>query len=574
MSCFIANAQWSNNPAENNLISPVTADTYNFEVGRTNDGNVFVTYIRPMGGSSASILQIIDTKGIMPFSDEGINVSQRETWTWTLVGGLLLIDNDGNAIIAVTDCRNSFDRKISYSLYKVSPTGELLWGEDGVDVSKGLAFDYIACMSMIQLEDGSYMCAWVNMEAGPPLTSEIQMQRISSTGELLWSDKEMPQFNYADTYLPQLVNAGNNQAVLIFTRGSGRQLMARKIDFDGSSVWSEDLYIYRGGFTIPPIQVAIKVIPDQMGGAFVGWYDDRNFINKESTYIAHIKSNGQHGFASAEGGERIGYNDYLRSFAPAMYFDKENNALYVAYRETNSGQSWQQMTCQKMSIPSGELLWELEGKEIYPLATQSVSQYSIQEDGKGNIAIFFSYDKLDEPEITRAVHCVALINSNGEYVWKDEIIQFANCEGIKGNMASTKLINNTYWVAVWKDERRLEGETEARSKIYMQRINIDGTLGEIESATEKISISKSFSIIPSIITEYADIYVKTIKSGKGEINLYSITGQKIETIYKGQFYEGLNTITWNVQKNKLSKGVYIVTLKTKTEYNSLRIIIN
>ena len=573
--CFVANAQWNNDPAENNLISPVGAGTYDFEAEKSINGNVFVTYLQPKSGNIQSVLQIIDTDGNMLFPDGGLIVSNKKTISMTLFGGLLFVDNDGNAIIAVTDCRNSFEKQTSYTLYKVSSTGEMLWGEDGVELAPGMAFDFVACMSIVQIEDGSYICAWIVVDSYSN-TAAIHMQRISNEGELLWSEKEIPQFNYADTQYPFLVNAGNNQVVLIFTRGSGRQLMARKIDFDGSSVWSEDLYIYRGGFSIPPLQVIIRVIPDQMGGAFVGWYDDRNFINQESTYVAHVTSNGKLGFASGEGGERVGYNEYLRSFTPSMYFDKENNELYVAFRETSSGQGWQQITGQKLSIPSGELLWEPEGKEIAALTEgQSFALYLLRSDGNGNVAVFFESNVWNAIDgYSKDINNVMLLNRDGEYIWKDEIIEFTDCVSNKGNMVVTQLINNNYWVAIWKDERRLEGETSTASKIYMQRINIDGTLGNnYNNLTLNIIDTEKFSVIPSVITESAEIFIKSAKKCTGEIVLYSITGQKIETIFSGHLHDGLNTIQWNVQRSKLSKGIYIVKLETDTERKALRIII-
>ena len=653
MGGLIANAQWSSDPAKNNRITPVGANTYNFEIGSSNDGNVYVTYLRPKSGNTASVLQVIDEDGNMQFSDEGLTVSHKETISWTLFGGLLLVDRDGNSIIAVTDCRNSFNQQMSYTLYKVSPTGEMLWGEDGLELAEGMAFDYVAAMSMVQIEDGSYVCAWTIMGYEDNVeTSQIKMQRISQDGELLWSEKDMPQFNTAIlNQYPFLVNANNNQVILMYIRGSGRHLMARKIDFDGSSVWSEDVIIYRGGFTIPPLQVILKIIPDQMGGAFAGWYDDRNYINQESTYVAHITSDGKLGFSSGEGGERVGYNDYLRGFAPEMYFDKEKSALYVVWRETSSGQTWQQITAQKLSIPSGELLWEPEGKAIAPLVECSIAYYSIQGDKQGNVAVFYSSNEWDPVYFYGwDKNKVTLLDSYGDYVWKDEIIEFANSQGGKGDLVSTKLINNSYWVAVWGDNRKLEGETGSNvAKIYMQRINLDGTLGDyynnetynidisanpqvggsvsgggtfqkgtnitvkanpndgydfvswtendIEVSTSAIyqftvegnrtlvanfipnisikanSITENFSVIPSVITESAEFFIKNVKSNKGEIILHSITGQKVETIFSGHFHDGLNRVKWNVQKSKLSKGVYVVTFETDTERKALRIVI-
>ena len=580
LGCFMANAQWNNDPEVNNLITPLGAGTYAFDLQVSKDGSTFVSYVRPMGGNIASLLQIIDKDGNMMFSDEGLTVSHKNTISWTAVGDLMFLDRDGNAIIAVTDCRNAEHATddVGYSLYKVSPTGEMLWGEDGIDLSGGKAYNLVACMAMTQLEDGSYVCAWSVTVYIDELHSRthIQLQRISPTGELLWKEEEMRLYNSSFDYeYPYLVSAGNNQVILMFVRGAGRILTAKKIDFDGSNVWAEDVTIYSGGFTIPPLYVILKIIPDQMGGAFVGWYDDRNWENKESTYVAHLTAEGRLGFASGEGGEKIGYNEFLRGFQPQMYFDKEEGFLYIVWRETSQGQSWQQITAQKMKIPSGELMWDPNGIEIVPLIEQSVLQYSIQSDGNGNMALFFSSSVYD-PEYYYSwdVNSVTLFDPKGEYVWKDEIVQFATFPSMKDNLVSTPPIDNNFWITAWSDERKIDGDPGGSKKIYLQRVNIDGTLGDNGiSVKENKFAEPSFTVIPTVVNRPAQFYISTEKAGKADISLYSIMGQKMETIFSGMLQNGNNTISWNPQKSRLSNGVYIATLTTDTGKKSLRIIV-
>ena len=473
-------AQWSDNPAENNRITPLGTEIYDHEIKVSNDGTSFIVFNRPTGGNTATFLQIIDINGNMLFSDQGMLISNKQTLSWTMVDQLLFIDDDGNAIIVVVDCRHSAGYDISYTLYKVSPTGEMLWDDDGLDLCGGMAYGTIGCMNIVQLEDGSYVCAW--MVEGSNLY--IQLQRISKSGELLWNEEDVRLYNSSIPHdYPYLVNAGDNQVILVFSRGPlfSRNVRARKIDIDGTSVWADDLSIYSGSFGYTPLWVIIRVIPDRMGGAFVGWFDDRNSTLTESTYIAHVTSDGTHGFPSGEGGEKIGYSP-LRSFFPEMYFDKEEGFLYAAFRETNDNQVWQQMKAQKIKIPSGELMWDPEGIDVSPLLQDhSISFYTVQNGGNGNKAVFFTSNTW-HPEHLYGwdINNVTLINGNGEYVWKDEIIEFSNPVGFKGSLLSTPLVNNAFWLTAWNDDRIITGDPGGSKKIYMQRINIDGTLGNME----------------------------------------------------------------------------------------------
>jgi len=72
-------------------------------------------------------------------------------------------------------------------------------------------------MKIIQLEDGSYVCAW---EVEGTTTVYIQLQRISKTGELLWNEAVTRLYSASTFYeYPYLVNAGNNQALVVFSKG-------------------------------------------------------------------------------------------------------------------------------------------------------------------------------------------------------------------------------------------------------------------------------------------------------------------------------------------------------------------
>jgi hypothetical protein len=578
--CLIANAQWVDDPMKNNLISPANAGIYDADLQVSKDGNTYVSFVRPMGGNQASILQIVDKDGKMLFPVEGLMVSHERTISYTMEGDILFVDRDGNAIIPVTDCRNSEpypSQDISYTLYKVSPTGEMLWGAEGIELEGKEAFETVACMKIVQIEDGSYVCAWMKNIGN---RSCIQLQRISEAGELLWNGEEVRLYNSSFDYTyPYLVNSGNNQVLLVFARGTGNVITARKIDFDGSCVWAEDVVIYAGGFNFFALQVFLNVIPDQMGGAFVGWYDDRYITFKESTFVSHVTTDGKLGFASGENGEQVGYNEFLRGFRPEMFFDKNEGFLYVVWRETSSGQSWQQLTGQKLKIPSGELMWDPVGVEISPLTEDhSIGFYSIQGDGKGNIALFYSSVTVFEPGQSywgRDVNSAILFNSNGESVWENKIIQFSSIESSKSRLASTPLVNNNFWVTAWGDERKTDYDPSGHKKIYLQRVNIDGTLGDNGVFIKTYNpATESFVVFPTVVTGYAEFHINTENSCKADVSLYSIMGQKMETIYSGTLHNGENVISWNAQKNTLPKGIYIATLTLGAEKKSLRIIIN
>ena len=477
LSCLIINAQWSDDPAENNRITALGTSIYDFDLGVSGNGTSFITFNRPMGGNTATLLQIVDISGNMLFSEEGMMVSSESTLSWTQVNDLMFVDDDGNAIIAVSDCRNSAGEELSYTLYKVSPTGEMLWGANGIDLCGGMAYELIACMKIIQLEDGSYVCAWSVNQGND---TYIQLQKISKTGTLLWNNVRIQEPSYMNEY-PYLVNAGNNQVIVAYSRKTGslyadRNLRARKLASDGSNVWANDLSIFTGWFGMIPLWVNMRVIADQTGGAFVGWCDFR--VSKGTTYIAHVKGNGTLGFDGVEGGVKVGTGP-LRGFQPEMYVDTEEGFLYTTWRETidDMAQAWQRIAAQKLKVATGELMWDTNGVAIFPYTHNvSLGFYSIQGGNANNVAIFFTVGGATWGTDT---HKVTLINKEtGGYVWNDEIITFSTISSAKDNLISTPLQFNSYWLTLWGDERVVPGYPSGIKKLYMQRINIDGTLGD------------------------------------------------------------------------------------------------
>jgi hypothetical protein len=536
LSCLVANAQWSDNPAENNRITPLGTEIYDCNIGTSNDGASFITFNRPMGGNVATFLQIVDVNGNKLFSDDGMMVSNKKTISWTQVNELMFVDDDGNVIISVSDCRNSAGEDLSYTLYKVSPTGEMLWGENGIDLCGGIAYELLACMRIIQLEDGNYVCAWSVYQGED---SYIQLQKISKTGTLLWNNIRIYEPSVINEY-PYLANAGDNQVIVAYSRNAGsfgnRNIRARKIASDGSNVWANDLSIYSGWFGYVPLWVNMRVIPDQTGGAFVGWYDTRNNPNREDTYIAHVKANGTLGFNGVVGGVRI-ENSNLRSFFPEMYCDKEAGFLYVTWRDTNDTQSWQQLSAQKLEISSGTLLWGANGKIISPYTyNHSIAFYTIQGGGEDNVAVFFTANTYDPVYYYGwDINKITLLNSAGEYVWDDEIIAFSNPVSMKGNLLSTPLQFNAYWLTVWNDDRVVAGDPAGEKKLYMQRINLDGTLGD----------NGAVCFPPKNVVVEVDIhnYSTVVVSWEGEADNYEVSYCIVGEEWISEIVMGAHTYT-------------------------------
>lgn len=440
------------------------------------------------GSGIATYFNIHDRDGVCISSEGAMLVDELSSKLYTTAKQLTLLDRDNNTIIAYQTLDNAFNDGLltnvneNYRLYKISSDGEMLWGENGIDLNRGEYSEATqGCLSMVQIEDGSYYFAWVeyvwnnDYEVGT-----IHLERVSQDGEMIWDEPIILGDGTTPMTFPYLVNAGNNQVIMVYAKGSGQELHAKKLDFDGTEVWEQDTRIYRHGFGSIPIWTFLNVMSDGEGGVFVGWYDDRNGSNFERTYLAHVLPDGDHGFTSGEGGEAIAYTDTLRSFAPSIYYDKENEYIYVLRRETTFGQGHSRLMLQKLSM-SGELLWDTEGVEVSPYEETSLGYECIGDDGEGNIAVFFMRnDKISDND---SVSCLftKVSKEDGTLLFEDPIV-FSTTTDNKMNLKISRLVNDEYWVAMWEDKRILPDDdvdvdiTELPRRLYMRRIYKDGTL--------------------------------------------------------------------------------------------------
>ena len=152
MGASASMAQWSNKQDEYLRVFPEKS-LYESDVQMAPNGNAWLFFNYPEDGTTKYAVQLVDSLGNLVFGEEPLVVSQYLTRTYNVVNKYLTVDSEGNAIGVVHDCRYSDpERKaVSYTAYKISQTGEFLWGEDGVALDGEKAHDFSACMATAEI---------------------------------------------------------------------------------------------------------------------------------------------------------------------------------------------------------------------------------------------------------------------------------------------------------------------------------------------------------------------------------------------------------------------------------------
>ena len=570
LSCMTAMAQWNSNNAEN-LLAWTDGSFYSSDMKVATDGKVWLAVHEPFhndkGQSGVTVaLQLIDSLGNFCF-DEPIRVSNYESRSWVSCGQYLFVDRDGNAIVAVYDWRQGADYCEGYTVYKVSQTGEFLWGEDGITLEGENVYDLVASMSICQLADGSYVFAWQHNQPDNMNHMSIEMQRISPEGEMLWNPEDVRLYDQNTPYqYPYVVDGGNNQVIMLYAKGSSQELLARKLDFDGSTVWAEDTKVYNAGWGSIPIWTLIDVNPVD-GGFIVSWNDDRYFTEIESAYMAYVKSNGEIGF-STHNGQILGLSG-LRALNVKCKYDKASDSFYALWNECSSSQSWYRVVAQRIS-KEGELLWSENGLELKPIERTTYGYGSIQSGINDEMAFFYMRNYAGTFGDVEAF--VTAVNVNDTTIRRES--EFTKGERVseKSVLTTTPMINNSYWVAKWIDGGAAEDE-EKVDKLLMQRINNDFTLGNpnADQAVEGVQAdANTFVAVATLVEGEAMFATNLATATQATLAIYDINGALVATPFEGVLAAGRQYIEWNAN---VPAGIYLATLTTAQGVETVKVLV-
>ena len=566
LSCMTAMAQWNSNNAENLLVWP-NESFYSNDMALTPDGSVWLAVNHPNGGRVVTSLQLIDAEGNFKF-EKPLMISDYPSRTWTSVSQIIFVDREGNAIVPIYDQRMSDKEFESYTVYKISQEGEYLWGEEGITLEGEATYDLVAAMSICQLDDDSYVFAWMHNHDGDYNKLSIEMQRITADGEMCWNAEDVRLYDEKVNYsYPYVVNGGNNQVIMLYARGSAQDLYARKLDFDGTKVWSEDTRVYSGGWGSIPIWTLMDVHPSGDGGFIVSWNDDRYFTQIESAYMAYVKSNGELGF-STENGQILGLAGF-RSLNVNCMYDKVSDSFYAIWRENSAGQSWSRVMAQRLS-KEGELMWGENGIELKPFEQIHYGYLSVQNSIADEVAFFYMCNYSGSFGDVEAF--VTTVNVNDTTIRRES--EFTKGERVseKTGLQVTPMYNNEYWIAKWSDNGCVEDEVKT-DRLLMQRVNADLTLGNPndDGAVEGVQAEAgAFTALATLVEGEAMFATNFATATQATLAIYDINGALVATPFDGVLAAGRQYIEWNAN---VPAGIYLATLTTANSVETVKLLV-
>ncbi len=463
VSLFALNvfSQWTNDPVGNNVICDTTGESALSKVVSTADGGNFVSWFDNRGGSYAVYLQRLNEFGNKVWANNGLLVSANPQNS-SLVDYDLAVDNQGNAIVAFTDVRNG---SLNVYAYKISPAGNFLWGNNGVSLSA--TTEYQPNPKIAITNDGNVVVAWI-IAVNP---YKIALQKLSPDGTKLWGTNPIIyQSSSGEGYnYPKPIASDSGSVILIHTLTTGNfpaqvvKIAAQKISADGTAKWGT------GGVWIQNIgRVQNFSAPfsssDNVNGAFISWYDDRDNNNLQSSFVQRINSVGSPYYPA--NGTEVCLTANEHKFYPVTSHLNSLNEVFVFWIEKNSLQSQAAIIGQKISS-SGNRLWSDNGIVLLSFTSNAISGLT---SAAIDSSVYLFYNEGNTSGVQNKIMAMN-ISRTGNNIWNNPVT-LSNPTQEKLHVVSTRDIYKVGKV-FWTDRRNDAGG------IYAQNVNPNGSLGNL-----------------------------------------------------------------------------------------------
>lgn len=458
-------AQWSEDPAVNNRVTPSNIGFYEPLMLTNEQGTSYFFYIVPTQLSNGDDafqyrMQILSPEGQRIYGAAGKIIASERNITWTKFNDYIVLDNEGNCIVACFDLRDSDPSRydFNYFIYKVNPTGEIVWGP--VALNGGKADENMTGLSMCATGDGGTAFAYT-VSGAQPSQRLTHLERLDRDGRFLWEQPVVIEPE-STTQRPVVVDNGQDEVMVLYQDATS-QYMVRVFDGQGNDAWDESVVLYTGGFSSDKVYPSFNVQHGPDGGVVFsvmdgGW--DGRFI--------YLTREGEYAFSTANVGTSVAGPDY-QSTVPSIYFDPDEQVFYAAF--TNMalyGQNGNGVNLQKFTA-KGQRLWGDDGVTIVPTTGgQQIANVAVRSAGKGRVAVFCHYmgsTAFNDPVSA----CMAIADSEGNVVMETHAV--TTSQYVKNNLAVSPLIGGSHYIVSWT-EKRSNSTSEC---IYAQYVNIDGT---------------------------------------------------------------------------------------------------
>lgn len=461
---FTLIAQWSTNPAVNNVICNLSGEQAIPKVATCANGDTYVGYFSNEGGNYDVRLQRLDVQGNLMWAANGIMISSHPQQTW-LTDWDMTCDIANHCILAFNDIRTGNSNIVAY---RISPAGGFVWGADGKQLSNSSAFN--AAPKVVATAAGNAVIAWQADDV-------CIMQKISPAGTLQWGTNGITLTSTNRMAWPQLLPVGTDEIIMKYFDDAGstmyptRHIYARKFNAAGSPVWGSPAAISTAGGISSWTQI-FPFINDGNDGFYIAWHDDRDNNMRASVFVQHIGSTGSVLYPAngVEASNASSMNHYYAKLA----LPTGSSDVFVYWNEMNGNQDQWGIFGQKINS-AGVAQWAPGGMSFIPVSTTNVYPYEARKSSTDMVVFYEEYTNA----VSGLIKAMR-ISATGTFLWTPALKTMCSVVSEKVHPVVGEFANGQ-WIASWEDNRN------GNKDIYAQNIQLNGDLGPVVLTTGTIA---------------------------------------------------------------------------------------
>ena len=451
----LAFAQWPQSADTNLVICNHNGEQVLPKIAATSDGGCFISWFDHASGNYDVYMQRLDGNGVAQWQENGLLISSHSQETW-LTDYDMTVDQQDHAIVTFNDIRAGGDWDI-YA-YRISPTGQFVWGVDGLTISDNGDFepDPRVCVT----SSGNIVFAWQQELT----TMAINLRKVTPDGDDVWTP---PIVNFTTTFgvsIPRLAPADNDEVILQYLVHQGsewwspKHIYAQKFDSSGNHLWGNDGIVVSNAGGLGP-QMRPNIVSDANGGVYSYWYDSHD-ANQLHVYAQHVFSDGTMEWAA--NGIRASMANELQMDPAAVAVGLDGVLLF--YMTSDLDQNNWGLGGQAIAF-DGERIWGDNGLAFAQLNDQQRFMVNAVPQTNGACVSYLEFlPGSNVNNVVRAFH----VYLDGDMPWPP--LTISSVVSAKGRLAAA--INPVgQAIMVWSDQR------SDANDIYLQNYNPDGTLG-------------------------------------------------------------------------------------------------
>lgn len=557
-----ADSQWSSNPQVNLQICDVNTAQLLQKIAVTSDGGCFISWFDGRSGEYRVYIQRLNAQGVKQFPENGLLVSDNPQNSF-LGDYDLKVDAQDNALLVFSDIRNSSGDTIANPFaYKISSTGQFLWGANGVTLTNQFT-KYQVWPKIAPLSDGSAAVVWWFINSSER-NSWFTMQRISSGGVTQFAnpidvkDPGNKRYQY-----PDVIAAENGNYIVSWVYGpkdttgsfvpDNISIFSMKYNSSGNPVWNNLATVYNNTGNRVPIYCVPGIYSDGNGGALYSYFTAEDNVLYARAH--RFSSSGQPLFPS--NGVEGSTNNMFFHVDPYIAFMNQTNETYMFWTEADAATQDHQSIFGQAFSSNGTRLWGNNGKSFAPLDTFSV--YGVSCHAKDtNVVVTYSKSYLN------AVTYGFRAGRAGQLIWPNSgVVELSSIASPKSG-AQTSMTSSGMIAAAWIDGRNATQFGDGG--VYAQNLNFNGSIGPVSINQLSSVVPESFVLeqnYPNPFNGQTVIRFSISVAGMTSLQIFDMLGRRIAEPFSTFLSPG--GYSYKFDSNELSAGVYVYRLTTGAE---------